>query len=65
MLSALCRHKVEFLVLGTVARFLEGDLCQRPRDLGVAPDQSVDNLERLAACLNELEVYAISRPWSA
>ena len=35
---------------------------QVPRDLDIAPEQSDENLERLTACLNELEVYGDQVP---
>jgi hypothetical protein len=55
LLTSLCRSKVEFVVLGSVARLPRGDLQRQPRDLDLAPE-SYGNLERLAGCLNDLQV---------
>lgn len=62
LLFALCQHEVEFVVLGSVARVLRGDLRRTPHDLDIAPEQSDENLVRLGACLNELGVYGDKAP---
>lgn len=55
LLRALAAHEVEFCVVGAMAAWLQGNPTVT-LDLDVMPKQDLDNADRLAAALNELEV---------
>src|SRR5437899_1770761 len=50
----LCRHRVEFIVVGGVAAVLNGAPIST-FDLDVVPARDAENLDRLMAALTELE----------
>ena len=54
LLRILCRHEVEFLVVGGVAAILQGSPLTTD-DLDVVYSSSEDNTARLAAALADLE----------
>jgi hypothetical protein len=54
LLRSLVDHEVEFCVIGAVAAWLQGNPTVT-LDLDVMPKRDLDNAERLAAALNELE----------
>ncbi len=55
ILDALERHEVEYVVIGGFAAELHDVAIPPTRDIDLTPSTSVDNLERLAAALDELE----------
>jgi hypothetical protein len=57
LLRALAEHEVEFCVIGAVAAWLQGNPSVT-LDLDVMPRRDLDNADRLASALNELN----SRP---
>jgi len=54
ILDALTRHGVHFVVIGGFAVELHDVAVPPTQDIDITPDTSVDNLQRLAAALNEL-----------
>lgn len=61
IIRTLMRHQVEFLVIGAGAAWLQGNPVATV-DLDVMPRKDVDNAERLAAGLNDLEPRINGRP---
>ncbi len=56
LLRSLVDHGVEFCVIGAVAAWLQGNPTVT-LDLDVMPRRDLDNAERLAAALNELNAH--------
>jgi hypothetical protein len=55
MIGTLLRHEVEFVVVGGFAVELWDVAVQPTVDVDITPERSEENLDRLAAALNELE----------
>lgn len=55
ILLALADHGVRYVVIGGMAAILQGVPIARTLDLDITPERTPENLERLAAALEELE----------
>lgn len=55
IIETLLRHQVEFVVVGGFAVELWGVAVPPTIDVDITPDRSIENLDRLANALNELE----------
>jgi len=53
LIAVLARHSVKFIVIGAVAAIAQGSPLPT-EDLDIAPEREPENLERLAAALQEL-----------
>jgi hypothetical protein len=53
LIAALTRHSVKFIVIGAVAAIAQGSPLPT-EDLDITPEREPENLERLAAALQEL-----------
>jgi hypothetical protein len=53
LIAALARHSVRFIVIGAVAAIAQGSPLPT-EDLDITPEREPENLERLAAALQEL-----------
>lgn len=58
LIRTLIDHDVEFVVVGATAAWLQGDPSVTA-DLDITPRKDIDNAERLAAALTELEARPV------